>query len=75
MSSTSYMSYTDYIAHTVVKPALDADGSSNVGVLSGTTKVQMDKAESGYIQSSKRFMEVMDVNGREYRITIEDITN
>ena len=75
MSSTSYMSYTDYIAHTVVKPALDADGSLSEGVLSGTTKVQMDKAPTGYIQSSKRFMEIMDVNGREYRITIEDITD
>jgi hypothetical protein len=69
------MSYTDYIAHTVVKPALDADGYLSEGVLSGITKVKMDKAESGYIQSSKRFMEVMDINGREYRITIEDITN
>ena len=73
MNST--LSYTDYIAHTVVKPALDADGWLDEGVLSGTTKVQMDKAKEGYIQSSKRFMEVMDVNGREYRITIEDITD
>jgi hypothetical protein len=34
----------------------------------------MDLAKEGWMKTTKRTIEVTDVNGREYKITIEDIT-
>ena len=38
----SSLSYCDYIAHTIVKPALDEDSNSNNGQLSSVGLVKMD---------------------------------
>jgi hypothetical protein len=73
-SMNSSLSYCDYIAHTVVRPALNVDSEDAGGTLSGVSKVHMDLAKEGWMKTTKRTIEVTDVNGREYRITIEDIT-
>lgn len=73
-SMNNSLSYCDYIAHTVVKPALDVDVKDTGGTLSAVSKIHMDLAKEGWMQTTKRTIEVTDVNGREYKITIEDIT-
>jgi hypothetical protein len=73
-SMNSSLSYCDYIAHTVVKPALEVDAKEECGTLSGVGKINMDLAKEGWMKTTKRTIEVTDVNGREYKITIEDIT-
>ena len=69
------LSYCDYIAHTVVKPALNGDVEDRDGPLSTVSKIGNDLAKDGWaLKTTKRTIDVTDVNGREYRITIEDIT-
>jgi hypothetical protein len=71
----SSLSYCDYIAHTIVKPALDEDSNYNNGQLSSVGLVKMDlHKKDGYMLSTTKRIKVMDVNGREYLITVEDIT-
>lgn len=67
------MAYCDYIAHTIVKPAMDMDCNSNIGMLSSVGKVKMDLAKRGYMQSTKKTIMCKDKNGKEYRITIEEV--
>ena len=69
------LSYCDYIAHTIIKPALDVDKNSNQGQISVVGKVKMDLHKRGYMLSTAKRIEVVDVNGRKYMVTIEDITN
>jgi len=73
-SMNNSLSYCDYIAHTVVKPALDVDVKDNGCTLSAVSKIHMDLAKEGWMQTTKRSIKVTDVYGREYKITIEDIT-
>ena len=73
-SMNNSLSYCDYIAHTVLKPALETDAKDDGGTLSGVGRINMDLAKEGWMQTTKRTIEVTDVNGREYRVTIEDIT-
>jgi hypothetical protein len=68
------MSYCDYIAHTIVKPALNAEASTQTGVVvfAGPVKMDLDKKE-GYMLSTQKTIDCVDVNGRKYRITIEEL--
>lgn len=67
------MAYCDYIAHTIIKPSLDEDSNSNMGMLSSVGIVKMDLAKRGYMQSTKKTITCKDNNGKEYRITVEEI--
>lgn len=35
--------------------------------------VNFDLAEEGYMQSTTKFIEVTDTNGKKYKITIEEV--
>tara|TARA_B100001939_G_scaffold243723_1_gene211146 strand:- start:18 stop:212 length:195 start_codon:yes stop_codon:yes gene_type:complete len=35
--------------------------------------VQFDLADKGYMQSTTKFIEVVDENGKKYKITIEEV--
>ena len=35
--------------------------------------VDFDLAEEGYMQSTTKFIEVTDTNGKKYKITIEEV--
>ena len=35
--------------------------------------VDFDLAEEGYMQSTTKFIEVVDENGKKYKITIEEV--
>ena len=69
------LSYCDYIAHTIIKPALDIDNNSNQGMLTEVSQVKMDLCKkAGYMLSTTKTIMLTDKNGREYRVTIEDVT-
>lgn len=66
------MAYCDYIAHSIVQPALNADTDKD-GMIQSVSYVKMDLAEEGYMQSTKRTINVTDINGKEYIVTIEEV--
>ncbi len=69
------LSYCDYIAYTILKPALDTDYDSNMGMLSEVGEVKMDLCKkAGYMLSTTKTIMVTDKNGRKYKVTIEDVT-
>ena len=68
------LSYSDYISHTIIKPALDIDSNSSAGMMNAVSIVNMEPARRGYVETNKRTIDVTDINGRQYRITVEDIT-
>ena len=63
------LAYCDYFAHTVIRPALlaDSDMVQEVGF------VKMDLAEEGYMVSTTKYINVTDVNGKMYKVTIEEL--
>ena len=67
------MSYCDYIAHTIVKPALESDAYSNQGLMETVGMVKMDlHKKEGWMISTKKEILVTDSNGTKYKITIEE---
>ena len=68
------MAYCDYIAHTIVRPAMIADGKDDGGIIRqvGPVKMDLDPKEC-YLFSTAKRLEVVDFNGQQYRITIEEI--
>ena len=68
------MAYCDYIAHTIVRPAMIEDGKDDSGVIRQVGHVKMDlEPEEGYMLSTAKRLEVVDMNGKQYRITVEEI--
>lgn len=68
------MAYCDYIAHTIIRPAMIEDGKDNGGIIREVGHVKMDlEPEEGYMISTAKRVEVVDVNGKMYRITVEEI--
>ena len=75
------MAYCDYIAHTILRPALQNDGKDqgplnrlDKGVIRevGHVKMDLDPVE-GYMDSTTKTIDVVDRNGKKYRITVEEI--
>ena len=62
------MAYCDYIAHTILRPALQNDGKDQ-GPLN---RPDLDPVE-GYMVSTAKRIDVVDMNGTKYRITVEEI--
>ena len=67
------LAYCDYIAHTIIKPALDKDAKNDGGVVAHAGSVFMDLHEEGYMVSTAKSIECLDVNGKKYKITIEEV--
>lgn len=68
------LSYCDYIAHTIVRPALVKDNNNDSGVIKEVGQVKMDlEPKEGYMVSTAKRLDVVDFNGKQYRITIEEI--
>lgn len=67
------MAYCDYIAHTILKPALEKDRIGE-GIVESVGLVKMDlEPEEGYMVSTSKWVDVVDVNGKMYRVTVEEI--
>lgn len=77
------MAYCDYIAHTILRPALQNDSKDDgplnrtdldKGVIREVGHVQMDlDPVVGYMVSTAKRIDVIDMNGKKYRITVEEI--
>ena len=68
------MAYCDYIAHTIIRPAMIEDGNDGGGVIREVGHVKMDlEPKEGYMLSTAKRLEVIDMNGKMYRITVEEI--
>ncbi len=50
------------------------DSNSSAGMMSSVSSVNMEPVRRGYVQSNKRTIDITDNNGRQYRVTVEDIT-
>ena len=54
--------------HTIILPAMKEDK----GIIELVGKVKMDlDLKEGYMLSTTKTLEVQDVNGRQYKITVE----
>ena len=68
------MAYCDYIAHTIIRPAMIEDGKDNGGIIREVGHVKMDlEPVEGYMISTAKRVEVIDMNGKMYRITVEEV--
>lgn len=63
----SSLVYCDLIAYTIK----DRLGEITEGFLTGL-KVSYDLAEEGYLQTTTKYISVIDANGRKYKITVEE---
>ena len=64
-----YLAYCDYIAYSVLKPALDQDNS----MIQEVGKVKMDLHKDGWMQTTAKRIMVRDKNGKAYLISVEEI--
>jgi len=65
------LAYCDYLAHTIIRPALLTKHGEPL--VASVGYVKMDLAKEGYMQSTKRTINVTDINGKEYIVTIEEV--
>ncbi len=64
------LAYCDMMAYSI-KDNLE----KNTDGFFKTGSVDFDLADEGYMQSTTKFIEVVDTNGKKYKITIEEIIN
>lgn len=65
------LAYCDKIADVIRKSLLKYDPDNIIGLVGG---VQMDlHPTEGYFQSTKKTIEVTDMNGKFYRVTVEEL--
>jgi hypothetical protein len=72
-SLTVPLVYCDYIAE-VIKQAINKDITRAESLLSGAGSVRFDTDADGAYLSPTKFVNVADINGRLYEITIKEIT-
>lgn len=67
------LAYCDYIGH-LINTTLLQDSTSSCGLVESTNGVKMDlHPTEGYFVSTKKTIEVTDVNGKKYMVTVEEI--
>lgn len=67
------LAYCDYISSLIHTTFLH-DSTSPQGLLSSTNGVKWDlHPEEGYMLSTTKTIECVDVNGKKYRVTVEEI--
>lgn len=65
------LAYCDKIADVIRKALLKHDEDHIIGLVG---RIQMDLHPSeGYFQSTKKTIEVTDMNGKFYRVTVEEV--
>jgi hypothetical protein len=67
------LAYCDYIAHTIIVPGLTEEIKSETGLIVEASKVKMDLHNEGWMQSTRKTIMCKDTNGKEYKITVEEI--
>lgn len=66
----SYIAYCDYIAHTIVGNLKARDTER---LLASVSKPQYDLNAEGSFASTKKTIMVEDRNGKQYRVTVEEV--
>jgi len=64
--------YCDYIAE-VIKQAINKDLGRHESLIAGCGGVRYDTDTEGAFASTTKFINVADINGRLYEITIKEI--
>jgi hypothetical protein len=72
-SITVPLVYCDYIAE-VIKQAINKDLGRHESLIAGCGGVRYDTDTKGAFASTSKFINVSDINGRLYEITIKEIT-
>jgi|TARA_B110000908_G_scaffold63340_1_gene76987 hypothetical protein len=67
------MAYCDYIAHTIIRPAALAELVCEHSLIAEVGNVKMDLHKEGYMVSTTKRLQVTDINGKKYRITVEEM--
>jgi hypothetical protein len=67
------LAYCDYIAHTIIVPGLTEEIKGETGLIVEASKVKMDLHKEGWMQSTRKTIMCKDTNGKEYKITVEEI--
>ena len=70
--TTAFMVYCNYIAHLITKN-LKLNDDLDMGMLDNVRKMKYDLSEEGWFVSSKKTIEVTDINGSKYKITVEAV--
>ena len=68
---TVHPAYCDYIAHLIKRSLTDAD-KKDKALLDTVGSVRFDFDSEGAMLSTKKFISVVDVQGKTYTITIEE---
>lgn len=68
------LAYCDYIAQTIRDKMYEDMRSNPYTMLGDVMRVKMDlDPEEGYFISTKKTINMFDKNGKEYRVTVEEI--
>ena len=65
------IAYCDYIADRI-KTALKEDAKKVGSLVDNVGKINFDLTETGSFKSTKKTMSVIDMNGKSYRVTVEE---
>jgi len=68
------LAYCDYIADRI-KTNLRDDSYNEDSLIHFVDRIEYDLDEDGAFRSTKKTIGVQDVNGKRYRVTVEEITN
>lgn len=67
------VAYCDYIG-ALIREKLVGDTASIQSVIKDVSHVQMDlHPEEGYFVSTKKTIEVIDINRKRYKVTVEEL--
>ena len=66
------MSYCDSIAHLIYTFLREVD-ENHEGMLTDVESIEYDLSEDGTFLSTKKTIDVTDVTGKKYRITVEEL--
>lgn len=70
MSKVLKLAYCDYIAKLIQKNILQID---ELQILDQVGKIQFDLGEFGEFCSTTKTIDVLDMQGKQYRITVQEL--
>jgi len=67
------IAYCDYIASSIRNAMHDKIDNCCENMLAGVGNIRWDLAEDGSFGTTKKTLKVVDFNGKEYQITVEEL--
>ena len=71
-NSRKGLAYCDYIAN-IIQKNMKYEDQKDMAMLSSVGKIQYDLNQYGSLASTKKTMIVEDINGKQYKITVEEV--